>query len=165
MRTQAGNNNAWCQDNPTGWLDWSLLERHHDLLRFTRELIALRKRHPSLQRRHFLSGRHRAPADVPDISWHGLELDDPCWNDESARVLAFTLAGRTDEEPYLHVLLNMDEIAHDFALPSVPGRAWRRAVDTGCEPPHDVAPPLEQPRVDEGRYRAEPRTLVVLEGW
>ncbi len=164
LRSQGGNNNAWCQDNPTGWLDWSLIERHHDLLRFTRELIGLRKRHPSLKRRHFLSGRHRAPTDLPDIAWHGLELDDPAWKDSSARVLAFTLAGRTDEEPPLHVLLNMDHVPHDFALPSLSDRAWHRAVDTGLQPPEDVVPPLEQPLVDGTRYHAAPHTLVVLEG-
>jgi glycogen operon protein len=56
LRTQRGNNNAWCQDNATSWVDWTLSERHADFLRFVRELIALRLRHPVLRRRTFLTG-------------------------------------------------------------------------------------------------------------
>ncbi|MBK1702792.1 glycogen debranching protein GlgX [Thiococcus pfennigii] len=164
MRSQGGNNNAWCQDNATGWFDWGLLETHRDLLRFTRELIALRKRHASLRRRYFLSGRHRAPfTDQPDIRWHGLELDAPNWDDERARYLAFTLSGRTAEEAPLHVLLNMDDEPQTFALPVLPDWTWRRAVDTGLDTPEDISPPLEQPAVTGGSYRAGPHTIVVLE--
>ena len=65
LRGQGGNNNAWCQDNPLGWFDWTLVERNADVLRFVRGLIALRKRHPSLQRRHFLSGRVREGSCPP----------------------------------------------------------------------------------------------------
>ncbi|HZY91128.1 MAG TPA: glycogen debranching protein GlgX, partial [Gemmataceae bacterium] len=48
LRTQGGNNNAWCQDNAVSWVDWSLADRNADFLRFVRELVALRKRHPAL---------------------------------------------------------------------------------------------------------------------
>jgi isoamylase len=51
LRTAGGNNNTWCQDNPLGWIDWSLAERNADMLRFVAGLIALRKRHRSLRRR------------------------------------------------------------------------------------------------------------------
>ena len=73
LRSQRGNNNVWCQDNELGWFDWSLVERNADVLRFVRGLIALRKRHPSLQRRHFLSGRVREGCELPDITWHGVQ--------------------------------------------------------------------------------------------
>ncbi|MBX9626846.1 MAG: glycogen debranching protein GlgX [Gemmataceae bacterium] len=62
LRTQRGNNNAWCQDNELSWVDWGLKERNADFLRFTRELIALRKRHPALRRRRFFVGEMR-PAE------------------------------------------------------------------------------------------------------
>src|SRR5690606_3858287 len=48
LRSQQGNNNAYCQDNETSWLDWTLDAPRAAMLRFTREMIALRKRHPSL---------------------------------------------------------------------------------------------------------------------
>lgn len=56
LRTQRGNNNAWCQDNEISWVDWRLAEANADFLRFTREMIALRKRHPVLRRRRFFTG-------------------------------------------------------------------------------------------------------------
>jgi isoamylase len=50
LRTQRGNNNAWCQDNELSWFDWRLTETNSDMLRFVREMIALRRRHPGLSR-------------------------------------------------------------------------------------------------------------------
>src|SRR6202040_2608378 len=65
LRTQQGNNNAWCQDNELSWVDWSLAIKNADFLRFVREMIALRKRHPILRRRRFLDGASAV--------WHGVE--------------------------------------------------------------------------------------------
>ena len=56
LRTQKGNNNAWCQDNAVSWVDWALAEANADFLRFTKEMIGLRKRHPALRRRRFFAG-------------------------------------------------------------------------------------------------------------
>jgi glycogen operon protein len=58
-RTQRGNNNAWCQDNEMSWLNWDLAETNAGFLRFVRELIWLRKRHPALRRRRFFTGEFR----------------------------------------------------------------------------------------------------------
>src|SRR5205085_9911996 len=60
LRTQLGNNNAWCQDNELSWLNWDLAKKNAEHLRFVREMIALRKRHPALRRKRFFEGRgHR----------------------------------------------------------------------------------------------------------
>ncbi|MFO0824883.1 MAG: alpha-amylase family glycosyl hydrolase [Gemmataceae bacterium] len=64
LRTQQGNNNAWCQDNELSWVDWRLAEENADFLRFVRELIWLRKRHPVLRRRRFFAGEFK-PAEAP----------------------------------------------------------------------------------------------------
>src|SRR5215470_16260082 len=56
-RTQRGNNNAWCQDNELSWFDWSLVETERDMLEFVRGMIALRRRHPSLTRNAFFTGK------------------------------------------------------------------------------------------------------------
>ena len=60
LRTQRGNNNAWCQDNEISWVNWGLAEENKDFLRFTREMIWLRRRHPALRRRRFFVGELRA---------------------------------------------------------------------------------------------------------
>jgi isoamylase len=59
LRTQLGNNNAWCQDNDISWVNWELATVNAPFLRFVRELIAFRKRHPVLRRRHFYRGEIR----------------------------------------------------------------------------------------------------------
>jgi glycogen operon protein len=56
LRTQFGNNNAWCQDNEISWVDWTLAERNKDFLQFSREMIWLRRRHPIFRRRRFFVG-------------------------------------------------------------------------------------------------------------
>lgn len=56
LRTQMGNNNPWCQDNDISWVNWTLAEKNKDFLRFVRELIALRRRHPIFRRRRFFAG-------------------------------------------------------------------------------------------------------------
>jgi glycogen operon protein len=64
LRTQKGNNNAWCQDNEISWVDWKLADEHKDFLRFVRELIHLRRGHPALRRRRFFVGEFRRGAAV-----------------------------------------------------------------------------------------------------
>ncbi len=68
-RTQAGNNNAYCQDNEVSWLDWRLDEEKRDLLEFTRLLIRLFHTHPVLRRRKFFQGRKIRGSEVKDLTW------------------------------------------------------------------------------------------------
>ena len=72
LRSQGGNNNAYCQDNALSWFDWALTERNRDMLRFVRELIALRRRHPCLTANRFFTGAPVPGRGLPDISWHGI---------------------------------------------------------------------------------------------
>lgn len=163
LRTQHGNNNAWCQDNPLGWFDWDLVDANRDMLRFTRELIALRKRHPSLTRNRFFTGRPVPGRGIPDVAWHGLRLNEPLWQDGEAQVLACTLAGLRADEEDLHVILNLSARAIDAPLPSLPGRRWHLAVDTSLASPHDIVPRERQQPHPAPVYRAGPRSVVVLE--
>jgi len=138
LRTQRGNNNAYCQDSDISWLDWSFSPEARAMLRFTREMIALRKRHPSLRRTRFLNGPvDGAPAE---IQWYGEDLTPPDWHDEEACVLCFTLAGLTPDEPALHVMINMAATVCILPLPDVAVRQWRRVADTTLEAPDDITP-------------------------
>jgi isoamylase len=65
LRTQHGNNNAWCQDGPDWWLDWTLAETNAEFLNFTRNMIHLRKAHPVFRRRRFFAGPLGAPPAPP----------------------------------------------------------------------------------------------------
>jgi isoamylase len=68
LRTQRGNNNAWCQDNEISWVDWDLDERRERMLRFVRRLISLRREHLVFRRTRFLEGRE-AGSGLPDVWW------------------------------------------------------------------------------------------------
>ena len=164
LRTQHGNNNAWCQDNELGWFDWRLVEENADMLRFTREMIALRRRHPSLMRRQFLSGEVLPLTGIPDISWYGADLLPPDWDDPVAQHLAFTLSAVKPGEPHLHVILNMSDRDIDAPIPLLRGVEWRLVVDTGQAAPNDISPPAQAPRVRGGEHPVREHSIVVLEG-
>ena len=164
LRGQGGNNNAWCQDNPLGWLDWSLVERNGEMLRFVRGLIALRKRHLSLRRRRFLTGAPRNGSELPDVVWHGSRLGEPCWTNPESRNLAFSLAPARRGEDLLYVAANMEGTARHFELPRHPGWVWHTAVDTGAVSPTDLVVPHDQVPLSQAELVVRSRSLVVLEG-
>ncbi|MBW2260076.1 MAG: glycogen debranching enzyme, partial [Deltaproteobacteria bacterium] len=152
-RTQQGNNNPYCQDNETSWVDWNLAETNAGLLRFFQKIIALRNRHPVFRRSHFLTGEDTNFDRHPDVSWHGLTLNKPDWSGRS-RVLAFMLDGselpheRRDDDFY--VALNGDKVKHSFQVPPLKeGKHWFRIIDTGRESPEDI--------LDEDQGAAETR--------
>ncbi len=79
-RTQQGNNNAYCQDNEISWFDWDLASEQEAMSSVSSgQMIALRRRQRNLQRRGFLSGALNRRG-MPDIQWHGLELNQPDWD-------------------------------------------------------------------------------------
>ena len=163
LRTQHGNNNAYCQDNELTWFDWNLVERNQDMLRFVKGMIALRKRHPCLRRHRFLTGTARGTARLPDVTWHGIRLDKPLWSDPDSQVLAFTLGAINTEEEDLHIILNMSEDTLAMPLPRIPERRWYRAVDTDQPSPTDIVEPHEQNEISEETCQVAPRSAVVLE--
>ena len=164
LRSQGGNNNAWCQDNEISWFDWRLTEQNRDMLRFTREIIALRKRHPALKRRQFLSGEIVPLTEQLDIIWYGADLEPLDWDDPVAQLLIFTLSAQREGEPHLHVILNMSDLPQDLPLPQLAGVTWRLAVDTHQTTPHDIIPrDTQRPHV-ELNYQALAHSVVVFEG-
>ena len=95
--TQNGNNNAYCQDNEISWISWDPEHMDKELLGFVQQLIALRKDHPVFRRRNFFQGRKIKGADIKDIVWldpDGKEMTDEEWNQEFARCLGVSLAGK-----------------------------------------------------------------------
>jgi glycogen operon protein len=164
LRSQGGNNNSWCQDNETGWFDWELVERNRDVLRFVTELVALRKRHPSLQRRRFLSGQPRNGSTFSDITWAGPEAESPDWDDPECRTLAFTLAGTEPGEEDLQVFMNMSGEPCGFRLCGFDRRFWHLCLDTSLPSPQDILPPRHQRPLRGDRYEVAAHSLVVLEG-
>jgi glycogen operon protein len=158
-RTQKGNNNAYCQDNETSWFDWGLTEKNRSLLRFWRLLIAARQKFRAGGPGYFTGQVNER--GLPDVAWHGTQLNKPGWNDPNARCLAYTRGG-FGPQPDLHAVLNMYWDALDFEVPIVPGRRWRRLVDTARASPEDIDEDVHQTPIDGDRVRVEGRSVLVL---
>jgi glycogen operon protein len=126
-------------------------------------VIALRRRHPSLTANRFFSGEPPPGRDIPDVAWHGAHLGEAPWDDPEARALAMTIAGIAADEPDLHAVFNMSDVAFDAELPDIPGRRWHVALDTALASPHDIVPPGAQRPCTDRRYLVQPRSVAVLE--
>lgn len=157
-RSQGGNNNTWCQNNETGWFDWSLPDRRPDMVRFWSRLISFRRTHDALRRNRFFDGTTNARG-MSDIVWHGTELGQPGWGDGGARALSWTIAGE-GEAADIHVMANMFWEPLDFALPEVPCRRWSRALDTVQPSPDDI-PDTPEPVMGD-RLTVASRSIIVL---
>ena len=153
-RTQGGNNNAYCQDNETSWYDWSCLEQHREIYRFTSGMIAFRRAHPILSQEYFYKDA--------DIHWFSPQRDLPHWSDPEGKQVACLI--QEDGQGALFLMFNADADAVDFGLPSVlPGMRWHLAVDTSGEAPHDLFAAGEEPLWEDPRtYHLSPRSSVVL---
>jgi isoamylase len=159
LRSQRGNNNAYCQDNDLSWLDWSFAPAARAMLRFTRELVQLRKRHPSLRRARFLNGK--SVDKSAEVHWYGESLEPPDWQDPRACVLCFMLPGVVPQEPALHVMINMASTARHLPLPDAASRNWRRIADTTFIAPDDIVPAGVPVR--GARYVLGPHGIAIFE--
>ncbi len=159
-RSQRGNNNAYCQDNETSWMDWGGLKADDSLLQFVRGLAALRRARPELRRDTFLKGALHA-SHARDISWWhagGHEMADQEWNDPELRTLAVGLGG-TASSPDMLLLLNPTESECEFQLPSFKGSSgWEVVVDTA----HPVGV-LSGFRLPDGPVKVGPYQTLALQ--
>jgi len=159
-RTQKGNNNAYCQDNEISWFDWNLADKHKNLFRFWKELIAFRLRHDTAHRSRYFTGVVNERG-LADITWHGCELNEPNWDDPNARALAATSGGMGDEAD-IHLMMNMYWEPLSFAIPPVSGRKWYRVIDTSLESPDDIMSLGQESEMTTDRYSVNGRSVVVL---
>jgi glycogen operon protein len=151
-RTQLGNNNAYCQDNPVSWVNWQLTPQQLEFLKFVRRIFAIRTQNPVLRRRTFFRHEPDALGGAKDLTWlrpDGTEMTAGEWSDESNHVLGMLLRGEAPEEldergrpmtgDSLLLLLNGGARSKPFSLPALaqPGR-WTELLDTSHEPSRPI---------------------------
>jgi glycogen operon protein len=178
-RTQDGNNNAYCQDNPISWVDWSLLRESPDgepgwraLTELTARLIRLRREHPVLRQRAFFSGRPAHPGGLRDLTWftaRGREMTEGDWYTPGA-TLGMYLSGdemaerdplgrELTDESFL-LVLHADHRPTRFLLPGAPwAGAYEVLVDTSLE--EQAEPPGRRHEAGTG-LTVPGRTLLLL---
>jgi glycogen operon protein len=158
-RSQGGNNNAYCHDNEIGWFDWSLVEKHADVLRFVRLLTDRRLLRPMEHERQRISLTEMLRQ--ANKAWHGVKLYQPDWGEHSHSIALGTEIQQ--QGMHFHLVFNAYWEPLTFELPPPPGGApWRRWIDTARESPEDITPWKLAPPVEGETYRAEARSVVML---
>lgn len=139
--SQDGNNNAYCQDNEIGWVDWRAYTRNQELLSFVKEMIAFRKQYKIFHQKEELRSKDYKFLGYPDFSCHSSKA----WytaEDHMTRYVGMMYCGDYVEESsdYMYVAYNFHWEPHSFALPKLPdGREWFRILSSSdkngiCEP-------------------------------
>jgi len=173
-RSQQGNNNAYCQDNPISWVNWaSISDLDQAFLEFVQRLIKLRQDHPALCRPRFLHGQYRSESTgLSDVEWinpEGKAMAPEHWHDHTARCLGLLLAGDADsfttldgqsqQDDTLLLLFNAYVGSVPFRLPDIQRDVhWRCLLDT-------AHPELETGGLSVAAgsiYHLEPRTMTVF---
>ena len=154
-RTQKGNNNAYCQDNLTTWVDWSLLEKNREFFNFVQNMIKLRKKYPIFQTARYLECDDTRNGDIilhgtkvnrPDLSYHSLSI-------------AFELLDKKSDVSF-YVALNSYYNDLMFELPNPGGKKWHLIVDT-AKPEEENFREDPKPITDIG-YKVTARSCVIL---
>jgi isoamylase len=160
-RSQGGNNNAYCQDNETGWFDWTLLERHADLRRFVAMVVHARLKRELAQENPELTLNQLLKKSR--LEWHGIRVGEPDWGEES-RSIALTAWSLTGKKVF-HFMFNAGWEPLTFQLPQPPEHPvlqWRRWLDTSLPSPSDIVPMEEAPPVPGACYELPPRSMAAL---
>jgi isoamylase len=161
-KSQNGNNNAYVQDNEISWFDWSLLEKHQDVHRFVKILIASRLRvdvsieDPNISLNQFLT--------LAKFQWHGIKLNQPDWNSESHSI---ALTARSLRARFaIHMMINAYWNELQFEVPAAKplfGNQWRRWIDTFRQSPDDIISSWHEASLfEENIYTVQPRSVVCL---
>lgn len=134
--TQKGNNNPYCQDNDTTWLNWNDCNKNKEIFLFTKQLVALRKAHPILRKEEEFRIMDTISCGYPDLSYHGEEVWRPVLNNYNRHV-GIMYCGKyakidyKKEDDFFYIAYNMHWVEHTFALPKLPkGMQWECIMNT-----------------------------------
>jgi isoamylase len=165
-RTAGGNNNTVYQDNELNWIDWENLRTHADILRFTKLIIAFRKRHQIVRVWRYLTGERTETPVLRDIIWHGVKSGTADFSGTS-RFLAFVFEAfetQARSDVPIYVATNAFWEPLTIELPETKGRRWYRIVDTSLPVGQDIVREEEASFVPGLQYKVGPRSTVVLVG-
>ena len=145
-RSQGGNNNPYCQDNPISWFHWDLEPWQEDLLATTTHLLRLRREHPALRQRTWALGRQVNEDGSMDMAWFDASGSpmDGAWHDPATRILQMLVNGAYVGQRSVLVVVNgsLDDV--EVTLPTVPGvTAYRLLWDSAWERPQEVDSDVE----------------------
>ncbi len=155
-RSQNGNNNAYCQDNETSWLEWKRDEEQATFQAFLEKLIKFRNGHPVFHRPHFFQDREVLGSSMRDLTWlrpDGSRVTSEAWSDSTQHQLGLLLIGsamgltnyfgEVISDDAFYIAFNSDSGPVDFFLPASDG-AWMQILNTDLETGFLETPILHQ---------------------
>jgi glycogen operon protein len=153
-RSQSGNNNAYCQDNEVGWIDWSLPAQNSEVFQFARGMLAFRRAHPVLRQETFYAAE--------DVLWFNPSGKSPDWFNPRQRCVACRIRGQDASDLFL--IFNAGTEAVEFVLPPSPSpRTWRIAADTAQPVQQDFYRPGDETALlNPASYTVQSRSSVIL---
>ena len=173
-RSQGGNNNAYCQDNPVGWIDWDGIdEADQDFADFVRRVIQLRRDHIVFHRNRFFHTRFIPGTQIQDLTWlrlDGAEMATKDWADADLKSLSFLIRGEAGEyhltalgeaqpDDSFFVVLNAADVGVEWRIPKLgDAERWRLLIDTDRDDPC----PAEEVFDGGADYAVQPRSLILL---
>ncbi len=163
-RTAEGDNNTVFQDNQLNWINWENTKRHAEVHRFTKLIIAFRKRHQIVRRWRYMTSDETETPLLRNITWHGVQPNQADFS-ENSRFIAWVLeAFQTDQrsDVPIYVACNAFWEPIDIELPENDGKRWYRVVDTSLPEGEDIVPDEEAFFVPEQQYHLRPRSAIVL---
>ena len=159
-RSQGGNNNTWCQDNPLGWMDWNHKNWDHDLKEFVLKLISLRKHLPEFFSPDIICDYQKDNTKVKNsdywVQWHGIKVNKPDWGDWS-HTLGFSINKKNDGSAiWLGFNAYKESMLFDLPTPISP---WKKYIDTSILKTKNVS---KKPLANQSNVRIESNSLVLM---
>ena len=138
--SQGGNNNTYCQDDETGWIDWSKLGSDDDQTEFVGQLAALRHRFPQIAADHWLAGKKEDGSyDVKWLTPAGQEMTEEDWHFPEGRYLSYLLGPIAEAGEPLFVVMNGVPEDVEFTFPEWAGATkWHNLLDTANGEPQAI---------------------------
>ena len=160
--TKFGNNNSYCQDNITSWLDWRMLEKNRDLFEFFKFMIAFRKQHPVIHKQLPTSVCGMDPIHTHNVNADKTDIP------RDARTFCVSFAGYDKEKGHddlIYIAVNTFWEDVTITLPDLHGRgAWHLNVNTyGDGNGKYCYPDEEAARIDHS-FVMRPRSVAVFTG-
>ena len=160
--TKFGNNNSYCQDNITSWLDWRMLEKNKDLFEFFKFMIAFRKQHPVIHKQLPTSVCGMDPIHTHNVNAD--QTDIP----RDARTFCVSFAGYDKEKGHddlIYIAVNTFWEDVTITLPDLHGRgAWHLNVNTYGDGNGKYCYPDEEAARIDRRFVMRPRSVAVFTG-
>ncbi len=152
--SQNGNNNCYCQDNETGWMNWRTTKQSEFIFPFVKQLIEIRQSHPILHMPEEMRMMDYQSCGYPDMSCHSKQAwypDLASYNRQVGVMYCGTYAG---EDEFFYIAYNMHWIPHEFALPTLPkGKVWKLLLSTGEE---------KEAEIEKKMLTVSDRTTMIL---